>query len=107
MQEHEMTCNCDSCKPDLEASVPDYFQLIRIHYMCPVCLTDIYRDTRQVTVKCFVCERMWATGSFREGTFSNGIEETNPHPERYSVAPCAKHGIKRCKECNKRELYSE
>lgn len=86
---------------------PDRLQLTRIHYMCPKCLSDIYRDTRQQTVICKTCGKSWCPGTYRPDTFAWGIEETNPHSARYDFPRCAKHGIPRCKDCEKAELYAE
>ena len=86
---------------------PDRLQPTRIHYVCPKCITDIYRDTRQQSVICKLCHTGWCPGTYRPDTYAWGKEETNPNPGRYDFPRCEKHGMPKCKECEKRELYAE
>lgn len=96
---------------------PDRLQPTRIHYICPctrnmgdrsrICASDVYRDTRQITVKCGICQGTWSPHLFGQNSLAYGIEEINPHPARYDYPRCAKHGLPKCKECEKAELYGE
>jgi len=75
-----------------------------IHYVCPICLTDIYKNERVSVITCTKCNKNWCTESFRVGSFANGVEENSKTVQELR---CDKHDNKNCKECAKKELYSE